>query len=85
MCTMQSLCKYSNSLGIPNEGIHATRLGGFAMNDIVMTCVLAIVTSSTIHPVRAFKHFVLWMLVAVIMHRMFCVNTALNKLIFGIV
>jgi len=32
-------CPYANALGIPGQGVHATRILGFALNDILMTVI----------------------------------------------
>lgn len=32
-----SLCQYRHSLGVPEQGVHAARLGPFAFWDVAMT------------------------------------------------
>lgn len=75
------LCKYRNALGKPNEGAHFHVLG-IAVVDVFMTIVLALVISYFT------KWKVYWVLpalfvIAILLHRLFCVNTTVNKLIFG--
>ena len=76
------LGKYSNNLGNPNEGIHSYRLFNVAIIDVLFTVIAAGVIS------YLFKfHFLLVLfilfIIAIILHRLFCVNTTINKLIFG--
>jgi hypothetical protein len=40
-----NLCKYKNSLGIPNEGVHSYRLFGVAIVDVIMTIIAAYIIS----------------------------------------
>lgn len=77
------LCKYRDIFGRPGEGTHAYRIfWNFAAVDIVMTILGAIVLSY-VTKIRFWHWFVLLMLIAIILHRLFCVNTRLNVLIFG--
>jgi hypothetical protein len=43
------LCPYANILGIPEQGIHAKRFMGIALNDTLMTIVAALLTSLIFH------------------------------------
>jgi hypothetical protein len=82
---MSPLCQYRDVLGKPSEGVHAARWMGMARNDVTMTAVAAVLTSSSIciRPGKALVHFAVWMLAALLLHRIFCVNTTLTKLCFG--
>lgn len=76
------LGKYSESLGIPNEGVHSYRLFDVAIVDVIMT----IVASGFISFVFKFNFIIILILLfvlGIILHRLFCVNTTINKLIFG--
>lgn len=75
-------CRYRNMFGKPGEGVHSWRLFDFAVVDVGLTVLSAILFN------RAFdKNFwlilLIHMLVAIALHRLFCVNTTLNILIFG--
>ena len=82
---MSAFCQYRDVLGTPGEGVHAARFLGMARNDLVMTAVAALLTSSSIciRPGKALVHFVMWMLAGLLLHKLFCVNTTLTKLCFG--
>ena len=45
---MADFCKYKDSLGRPNEGLHSYRIGGFAIFDIILTLILALIISDSI-------------------------------------
>jgi hypothetical protein len=38
-------CPYSNLLGVPGQGVHATRILGMSLNDWLATIILAILIS----------------------------------------
>lgn len=94
-----SLCKYKDALGIPNEGFHKTRIPGLniALNDLLGTFLLALILwlvmyvllkstfLSTNGWVQYLYCFIFFFILGIILHRIFCVNTTINKLIFGVV
>ena len=86
-----SLCKYKAVFGEPNTGIHSVRIFNIAIFDVVSTVIVAIVFHYIIID-KVFKSgniIKLWMVVVVffllgiLLHRMFCVKTTVDKLIFG--
>lgn len=90
----KSLCKYKeqvdNRLGKPNEGFHSTRFLGFSINDVIGTFGLAfilffiLIIFSSESKVYLFSLSVaLMFLLGIILHRLFYVNSTLNKFIFG--
>ena len=76
------LCKYRNIFGEPNKGIHSIRLGGVALVDLLLTVLLAILLGWWLSQ-NILLMFLILMLLTIILHRIFCVNTALNVAIFG--
>jgi len=75
------LCKYKNSLGIPKKGIHSYRLFGVAIADVIMTIVAAFLIS------YFFKYSFITTLITlfilgIVLHRLFCVRTTIDKLLF---
>ena len=75
-----SLCKYKDSLGIPNKGIHSYRLFGVAIVDVIMTIILAYLIS--IFTRYNFTKTVIFLFIlGIVLHRLFCVDTTINKLI----
>jgi len=76
-----SLCKYKNMLGVPGKGVHSYRIFNIAIADVVMTIIGAYAIS------YFFKWSFLWTLVwlfilGIILHRIFCVKTTVNDLLF---
>jgi len=76
------LCEYRDFFGKPREGAHAWRFMDFAMVDFIGTAVIAFFVS------RYYRcSFVVLFLallgLGVVFHRLFCVNTKLNTMLFG--
>lgn len=77
-----NLCKYSAILGLPKEGVHSARIGPFALNDILATVLVSVFLAFFLNK-NVIIVFLLLMILAIALHRLFCVNTALNVMIFG--
>jgi len=76
-----SLCKYKDALGVPGKGIHSYRLFGVAIVDFIMTIVGAgLISYFTKY--NFFYTLIIVFLLGIILHRIFCVRTTLDKLIF---
>lgn len=75
------LCKYRNALGVPGKGAHSIRLGGVAIVDVIMTLVGVYIVSRMIHTSFAWTAAGLFLL-GIILHRLFCVRTTVDKLLF---
>jgi hypothetical protein len=74
------LCRYKDVFGLPNQGVHSYRLFGFAVVDVSATILAAVVLS----------YYTQWnlgltvlgmFLLGIVAHKLFCVETALNKLL----
>ena len=87
-----SFCKYKDKFGIPRKGFHKIRIPGFdiALTDTLLTIVLGLVTGiiiSFILKINYISTFILCTLflfiLGICLHRLFCVNTTINKSIFG--
>jgi uncharacterized membrane protein len=78
------LCQYANILGEPGKGIHKARIAGFALWDIVATLfVAAVIAMMSENPAKKFvQTSVVLLILAIFLHWLFCVPTALNKLLF---
>ena len=73
-------CIYKDSLGIPGQGFH-THFLGIAILDVIGTIVIA----------ELLSYFFGWnilltlsaaFLTGIVLHRMFCVRTTIDKLLF---
>jgi len=60
-------CPYAFLLGIPKQGVHEPRVLGFARNDLIMTILLAIVTSWSMGGSFLF-HLVFWLVAGEFLH-----------------
>ena len=86
-----SLCKYKNMFGEPNTGAHKIRIFDLAIVDIVMTVIVACIiyyVMIRIRPHLANTKNLLLVIVGlfvfgIIMHRLFCVRTTIDKLLFN--
>ena len=78
---INGLCKYKNALGEPKKGIHSYRLFGVAIADVIMTLIGAVIISYFVG--YSFLYVAIFLFVlGIILHRLFCVRTTLDKLLF---
>lgn len=77
-----SLCQYRDIFGKVNEGAHSYRFIGIAIVDLVLTILGAYIISKWRGYSFGWTFFIL-MIVGLVLHRLFCVNTTLTVLIFG--
>ena len=77
-----NLCKYKNIFGAPNTGLHAYRLFDVAIVDVLMTFFFAYLISKWLKFPYVNTCLVLFIL-AIVLHKLFCVDTTVNKFIFG--
>lgn len=75
-------CKYQNIFGKPNEGVHKYRIFGVAAVDSGLTVAVVILIALLFH-VNFFAVLAAAMVIAVLVHKAFCVDTTVNKAIFG--
>ena len=76
-----NLCKYKNILGKPGEGIRKYRILDIAIFDTAVVIIIGFIISY-------FTGYNIWLTLAVlfisgiIVHRMFCVRSGVDKLLF---
>jgi len=75
------LCKYKNSLGEPGKGIHKYRLFGVAIMDVIMTIIGAFIISF-FSKINFWIILIALFLLGIILHRLFCVRTTIDKTLF---
>jgi uncharacterized membrane protein len=75
------LCKYKNALGVPKKGIHSYRLFGVAIADVIMTIIGAYIISYFFKTSFLYTTISLFGL-GIVLHRLFCVRTTLDKALF---
>jgi hypothetical protein len=79
---MNAACQYKDLFGRPREGAHAYRLFDVAVVDVVATIVVAFIIARVFGFVF-WKSLVTLFLLGIISHRVFCVETTVDKLIFS--
>lgn len=76
-----SLCKYKNIFGEPGKGAHSFRIFNIAVVDVVVTLIVAYLISK-IWKTSFLKTSIILFLLGIILHRLFCVRTTIDKLLF---
>ena len=79
---MNAACQYKDLFGRPREGAHAYRLFDVAVVDVVATIVVAFIIARVFGFVF-WKSLVALFLLGIISHRVFCVETTVDKWIFS--
>ena len=77
---MAGSCPYANALGVPGQGVHATRLFGLAVYDVIATILVAAVTT-WITGIPFYKTLLGWFVIGEVLHYMFGTQTAFLKAI----
>lgn len=88
-----SLCKYKNIFGKVGEGVHSIRFLNIALFDLIGTLLIAIILTYYLRKTSIFANFsiyvislivfIILMIIALFLHRLFCVKTVLTELVFG--
>ena len=68
-------CPYAHILGVPGQGVHARRVFGLALNDMLATIVAAGITSYFLKMSFLFV-LLLWFLAGEVLHYLFGTQTA---------
>jgi len=77
-----SLCKFAEMLGTPGKGIHSVRLFNIAILDVIQTIILAYVISY-FSKYNFYYVLIFLFLLAIFLHRLFCVKTTVDIWLFG--
>lgn len=80
---MWYFCKYKDSLGKPGEGLHSYRVFNLSVLDILFTFLLAkFVQYYIMEDTEFIIVLICCFIVGIIVHRIFCVRTTIDKLLF---
>jgi fatty acid desaturase len=77
----QGVCRYKDVFGAPREGVHSIRLFDIAIVDLGLTTLAA-------YGISYYTEKDFWLILCVLLilgiifHRMFCVETTIDKLLF---
>jgi hypothetical protein len=75
------LCEYKNMLGIPGKGVH-THIAGVAIIDVIMTIAGSWILAKAMNWDYV-KTLGAVFLLGIALHRLFCVKTTVDKLLFS--
>lgn len=78
---MFDLCKYKDILGKPKQGVHSFRIFNIAIADVLLTILAAYILSIFVK-ISVFYSLILMFILGIISHRIFCVRTTIDKLLF---
>jgi len=77
-------CKYKDIFGKPKEGVHKYRIMNIAIVDTLVTILLAKAIQYYIVPDKnIWLILILCFISGIIAHRIFCVKTTMDRLLFG--
>ena len=76
------LCKYKDLLGVPKKGIHKYRIFNIAIFDVLLTIFLSFIIYMILPCNNFFFILFIIFLIGIILHRIFCVRTTIDKLLF---
>jgi len=81
---MNTFCTFKNALGIPGQGVHAKRIFNLAIVDVVLTFVLAFVLHNAFFSRYWSGGWTLAgvFVLGIVLHRLFCVRTTMDKILF---
>lgn len=74
-------CQYKDIFGKPGEGVHQYRIFNIAIVDLSLTIILAIVLSMILQT-NFWTTLFFTLLLGIVSHKLFCVRTTVDKLIF---
>jgi hypothetical protein len=78
-----NLCKYRNAFGRPHEGLHSIRIFNIAIVDVAFTLLAAWAIGKYLCPKVSWGWFALALfLLGILLHRLFCVRTTVDRLLF---
>jgi len=82
-----TLCKYKNIFGELNKGIHSIRVCNIAIFDVLATIISGILIQTFLLKICHFYielSIILILLfgIGILLHRLFCVRTTIDKLLF---
>ena len=75
------LCIYKNIFGEINTGVHSYRVLDIAIVDVIVTILMGYIIH-LITNIELYKITIFLFILGIIMHRLFCVRTTIDKLLF---
>ena len=79
---MVDLCQYKNLFGKIGEGVHSYRIANIAIVDVILTVLGAALLNLVFPSYRFLTILAALFLLGIILHRLFCVRTTVDRLLF---
>lgn len=76
------LCKYSDIFGEVGKGVHSIRIFNIAIIDVILTIIIAYLIYIYFPQYNFIYILIILFLIGIIAHRIFCVRTTIDKLLF---
>ena len=76
-------CKYKDIFGKVGEGVHSYRLFNIAIVDVVMTIIVSYIIHIYNRKYNFWCILLIIFLMGILMHRLFCVRTTVDKILFN--
>ena len=76
------LCKYKDVLGKPKQGLHKYRIFNIAIVDVLLTIAGAYLFYLFNPKFNFFVILLCLFFLGIVLHRLFCVRTTVDKLLF---
>lgn len=78
------LCRFKDIFGKPGKGVHSIRIFNIAVVDVVFTILAAYLIHRYWLTDYNFYYILIGLFVlGIVLHKLFCVRTTIDKLIFG--
>jgi hypothetical protein len=75
-------CEYKNIFGQVGEGVHSYRIFNIAIVDLLLTVFISYLIHNFIPNSNFIVILILLLISGIILHRIFCVRTTIDKLLF---
>ena len=76
------LCEYKDILGKVGEGAHSIRIFNIAIVDVLLTIIATYIIHLFVPDYRFSIILMILFAAGIILHRIFCVRTTIDKLLF---
>ena len=76
------LCKYKDIFGKVGQGAHSYRIFNIAVADVLLTIIGAFIIYLFIPKYNFIYILIFLFILGIILHRLFCVRTTIDKLLF---
>ncbi len=75
-------CDYKNIFGEVNKGFHKYKIFNLAIVDVMSTIILAYIIKLLYPKYYFINILIILFLLGILFHRLFCVNTTIDKILF---